>query len=127
MADYYSNEYSDAGYARTPTYPQPQAPSPSNIFNPSMFGGDSNSLLRRGIKYLLEGFAVAVAAYLITKGTMRIRDIVILGITAALVFAILDSFSPTVALGTRFGAGFGIGQGLFGAGVLGAAVRPIIV
>lgn len=76
---------------------------------------DFKEILKRAIKYLIEGLAVAfVAYYFIGKGKLNIKDIVYLGITAAFVFAILDTFSPTISLGARFGAGFGIGQGLFG-------------
>lgn len=72
-------------------------------------------ILKRALKYFIEGLAVAfVAYYFVSKGRLNIKDIVMLGITAAFVFAILDTFSPTISLGARFGAGFGIGQGLFG-------------
>lgn len=83
-------------------------------------------ILKRAVKYLVEGLAVAfVAYYFVGKGKLNIKDIVMLGITAAFVFAILDTFSPTVSLGVRFGAGFGIGQGLFGLNPAMAAA-PII-
>ncbi|AVL94768.1 hypothetical protein ma382 [Moumouvirus australiensis] len=88
---------------------------PAYRYNSSHFQWDFGEILRRAVKYLIEGLAVAfVAYYFVGKGKLNIRDIVMLGITAAFVFAILDVFSPTVALGARFGAGFGIGQGLFG-------------
>ena len=84
-------------------------------YNNNTFSLDFKDVLKRAVKYLVEGLAVAfVAYYFIGKGKLNIKDIVMLGITAAFVFAILDTFSPTIALGARFGAGFGIGQGLFG-------------
>ena len=84
-------------------------------YNNNTFSLDFKEVLKRAVKYLVEGLAVAfVAYYFIGKGKLNIKDIVMLGITAAFVFAILDTFSPTIALGARFGAGFGIGQGLFG-------------
>jgi hypothetical protein len=84
-------------------------------YNSNMFHLDFRDIIKRGIKYLIEGLAVAfVAYYFIGKGRFNVKDIVYLGITAAFVFAILDTFSPTISLGARFGAGFGIGQGLFG-------------
>lgn len=96
-------------------------------YNKDVFNIDFRDILKRAIKYLIEGLAVAfVAYYFIGKGKLDIKDIVMLGITAAFVFAILDTFSPTVALGARFGAGFGIGQGLFGLNpaILGPGVVP---
>ncbi|AGF85371.1 hypothetical protein QJ854_gp411 [Moumouvirus goulette] len=90
-------------------------PNDAYRYNSSNFQWDLGEILRRAVKYLIEGLAVAfVAYYFVGKGKLNIRDIVMLGITAAFVFAILDVFSPTVALGARFGAGFGIGSGLFG-------------
>ena len=90
------------------------------------FNIDFKDVLKRAIKYLVEGLAVAfVAYYFISKGRLDIKDIVMLGITAAFVFAILDTFSPTISLGARFGAGFGIGQGLFGLNP--AVIGPTVI
>lgn len=75
---------------------------------------DYKELLKRLIKYILEGLAVAVVAYYFTRGKLDGKEILILGITAAAVFAILDVFSPAVSFGVRFGTGFGIGQTIFG-------------
>ena len=84
-------------------------------YNGSTFNMNFKDILKRAVKYLVEGLAVAfVAYYFVGKNKLSIRDVVMLGITAAFVFAILDTFSPTVSLGVRFGAGFGIGQSLFG-------------
>jgi hypothetical protein len=72
----------------------------------------------RLIKYLIEGLAVALAAYLITMKSkkMSASELALLGLTAGAVFAILDLFAPSVAVGTRQGAGFGLGAGLVGFG-----------
>ena|ERR1700761_8657043 len=141
MGDYYTNsEYSPTVSTRYADQPvvlpqivQQQQQTPNVIASPQFlpqgpvvntrqykynndtFNIDFKDILKRGIKYLIEGLAVAfVAYYFIGRGKLDIKDIVMLGITAAFVFAILDTFSPTIALGARFGAGFGIGQGLFG-------------
>ena len=148
MADYYTtSEYSplarryqdqpapmDHAMAQmSPLTPQPM-PNRPFTFGQDTFTFDWRDILKRGIKYLIEGLAVAfVAYYFVGRGRLNFRDIAILGITAAFVFAILDTFSPTVSLGVRFGAGFGIGQGLFGVGpgmiagpgAVAATVRPI--
>jgi hypothetical protein len=61
------------------------------------------------MKYLLEGLAVAAAAYYIPQRTANLKEIVMIALTAAAVFAILDQFAPAVSDGARQGAGFGIG------------------
>lgn len=110
--------------AGTPVIPQPGM----YKYNTSAFHIDGKEIMKRGFKYLLEGLAVAFVAYYFTRGKLNLKEIVMLGITAAFVFAILDTFSPTVSLGVRFGAGFGIGQTMFGVapGSL-AGAAPVVV
>lgn len=72
-------------------------------------GIDLQALLSRAIKYLIEGLAVAVAAYYIPKRKMKLQEIAMIAVTAALTFAILDMYAPAIASGARKGAGFGIG------------------
>lgn len=83
-------------------------------YNPSAFNVDFKELLKRALKYLLEGLSVAFVAYYFTRGKLDTKEIIMLGITAAFVFAILDTFAPTISFGARFGAGFGVGQAMFG-------------
>jgi len=68
------------------------------------------------LKYLLEGGAVALAAYYIPRRNMDIQEVAMIALTAAAVFAVLDHFSPAVAAGARQGAGFGIGMNTVGGG-----------
>ena len=71
------------------------------------------------LKYLLEGLAVAVAAFYIPKG-LSLQEVGLIALTAAATFLVLDLFSPSVAAGARQGAGFGIGYNLaHGAGLEG--------
>lgn len=65
--------------------------------------------LKRLIKYMLEGMAVAVAAYLIPKKEQSMEVILTIAVTAAAVFCVLDLFSPAISDSARKGAGFGIG------------------
>jgi hypothetical protein len=88
-------------------------------------GLDIAEILKRAAKYLIEGFAVAFAAYFIPRGRrLGLEEVAMIGITAAATFAILDTFaSSTLSSATQLGAGFGIGTGLTGlplAGVMGA-------
>lgn len=66
-------------------------------------------VIRRVIKYLVEGLAVGVAAYYIPRRTMDLKEIGMIAITASAIFAILDLYSPAIGVAARQGAGFGIG------------------
>ena len=71
-------------------------------------------VVKRAIKYLIEGAAVAVAAYYIPQKKMEIEEIIMIAITAAATFALLDMFAPAISGAARTGAGFGIGANLVG-------------
>lgn len=68
------------------------------------------------IKYILEGLAVAIATYLIPSNKIEYTDIIIIALTAAAVFAVLDQFSPIVANSARQGSGFALGYQQVGFG-----------
>lgn len=71
-------------------------------------------LVKRIIKYLVEGLMVAIAAYAIPKRSLNIEEIVLIALTAAATFSILDTYVPSMAVSARTGAGFGIGANLVG-------------
>ena len=72
----------------------------------------------RLLKYAVEGLMVALAAFYIPrrgssgKSLLNVEEAILIGLTAAATFAILDTFSPSVGNTVRQGAGFGIGAGL---------------
>jgi hypothetical protein len=66
------------------------------------------------IKYLLEGAAVAVAAFYIPQRKVDLQEIALIAVTAAAVFMVLDFFAPSVSVGARQGTGFGIGYKMVG-------------
>ena len=68
--------------------------------------------VKRVIKYLVEGLMVAIAAYAIPKRSLNMEEIILLALTAAATFSILDTYVPSIAVTTRSGAGFGIGANL---------------
>lgn len=61
------------------------------------------------VKYLLEGLAVSVAAFFIPRQRSDLIEIVAIGFAAAATFMLLDLLAPTIGVGARQGAGFGIG------------------
>ena len=73
---------------------------------------DLNDLVKRAIKYLIEGLVVALAAFAIPKKQLNVEEIVIIALTAAATFSILDVFIPSMGVNARTGAGFGIGANL---------------
>ena len=75
---------------------------------------DLHEVVKRAVKYLIEGGAVAVAAYYIPKKQMNIEEIIMIAITAAATFAILDMYAPSIGSAARQGAGFGIGANMAG-------------
>jgi hypothetical protein len=80
---------------------------------PSM-GIDMGELVTRLVKYVLEGLAVAIAAYVLPGKTMKASEIGMIALVATATFAILDIYAPSVGASARTGAGFGIGAGLVG-------------
>lgn len=79
---------------------------------------DVSELVKRAIKYLVEGLAVAAAAFYIPRKKMNLEEIVMIAVTAAASFAILDMLAPAIGATARQGAGFGIGASLVGAPAL---------
>ena len=77
---------------------------------------DLQEVVKRAIKYLIEGGAVAVAAYYIPQGVNKpsFEEIALIAITAAATFALLDMYAPSIGNAARQGTGFGIGANLTG-------------
>ena len=76
---------------------------------------DLGELVKRAIKYLVEGLMVAVAAYVIPKGKrLSVEEVALISLTAAATFSILDTYIPSMGMTARTGAGFGIGANLVG-------------
>jgi ABC-type Co2+ transport system permease subunit len=69
-------------------------------------------LVKRIIKYLVEGLMVAIAAYAIPKRSLNVEEIILIALTAAATFSILDTYIPSMGVNARTGAGFGIGANL---------------
>lgn len=68
------------------------------------------------IKYLLEGLAIAAAAYYLPQKKTNLTDVLYIGLVGAITFALLDMFAPSVGEGARVGSGFGIGANHVGFG-----------
>jgi len=75
---------------------------------------DVTELVKRIVKYLIEGLMVAIAAFALPKKSLNMEEIILLALTAAATFAILDTYIPSMGVSARTGAGFGIGANLVG-------------
>jgi len=75
---------------------------------------DITEFIRRLLKYMIEGFIVALAAYAIPRQTLNLEEIFLISAVAAMTFSILDVFIPAMGSSARTGAGLGIGMNLVG-------------
>ncbi len=75
---------------------------------------DLGELVRRVVKYVVEGLMVAIAAYAIPKRSLHLDEVMLIALTAAATFSILDTYVPSMAVSARSGAGFGMGANLVG-------------
>jgi ABC-type Co2+ transport system permease subunit len=69
-------------------------------------------VLKRVIKYLVEGLMVAIACYAIPQASLKLDEIGLIALTAAATFSVLDTYIPSMGESARTGAGFGIGANL---------------
>jgi ABC-type Co2+ transport system permease subunit len=84
------------------------------------------------LKYVVQGLAVALAAYYIPNQNMAMTDVVMIALTAGATFLVLDMFAPSVGASARAGAGLGIGLNQVGftragAGAAAAAAMQVPV
>ena len=54
-------------------------------------------VMKRIIKYLVEGLMVALACFAIPKKTLEFEEIALIALVAAATFSILDTYIPTMA------------------------------
>jgi hypothetical protein len=83
----------------------------------TLYNMDFQEIIKRTIKYLIEGLAVAIVAMLIPKKPLNVEEIIILALTASASFSILDYFIPAMGDSMRNGAGLGLGFNLVGFGI----------
>lgn len=59
---------------------------------------NDHEIVKRTIKYVLMGVVVAFVTYYFINNKLSIENVIMIGITASIVFAILDTVSPTVVI-----------------------------
>ena len=73
---------------------------------------DFQELVKRVVKYLVEGLVVAIVAFSIPKKQLNVEEIIVIALAATMTFSILDVFVPAMGQTARTGAGCGIGANL---------------
>jgi hypothetical protein len=57
---------------------------------------NSEEIMKRVIKYIIQGLMVAIACYAIPKQTLQLEEIGLIALIASLTFSILDTYIPTM-------------------------------
>jgi hypothetical protein len=69
-----------------------------------------DNLVRRLLKYAIEGLVVAAAAFWIpSKMKMSMQEVATIALTSMATFAVLDYFAPSFSASARAGTGLTIG------------------
>lgn len=70
--------------------------------------------IRLILKYTIEGFVIAITAYIMMKNSRipSVNEIFSIGLTGALSMMLLDIFAKKVGEGARLGAGLGLARNL---------------
>ena len=75
---------------------------------------DFQEAFTRFVKYLVEGLVVAIVAWILPSKSLDVNEVILLGLTAASIFALLDILAPSISSTVRGGVGYGIGFQLAG-------------
>jgi hypothetical protein len=75
---------------------------------------DMQEIITRILKYIVEGLAVALVAYLLPSKSLPSEEIIYLHVSAAAIFSILDLLAPSISSTVREGVGYGLGFRLAG-------------
>jgi len=71
-----------------------------------------SDILKKLLKYVIEGLVVAIAGYYIPAKKPEISEIIIIALVAASTFAILEVYMPDAYMASRLGFGFQTGRNL---------------
>lgn len=75
---------------------------------------DYQEMFTRIVKYLIEGLVVGIVAAILPDKPLSWDKVLLLGLTAAAMFSILDLVAPSISTSARQGAGLGLGFNLVG-------------
>jgi ABC-type Co2+ transport system permease subunit len=75
---------------------------------------NTSEMFTRIVKYLMEGLVIGIVASILPSKSLSTQEIILLALTAASVFAILDLVAPATGSASRFGVGIVSGASLLG-------------
>jgi ABC-type Co2+ transport system permease subunit len=75
---------------------------------------DIYEFIKRILRYCVMGLVIAVVSLVAPRKPLSLEEITFIALSAASVFAILDTFAPSIGKAARNGVGFGVGTGLIG-------------
>lgn len=75
---------------------------------------DIYEFIKRLVKYVVLGLVISVVATISPRKPLSLEEITFIALSGACVFAILDTFAPSIGKAARNGVGFGVGTGLIG-------------
>jgi hypothetical protein len=75
---------------------------------------NTQEMFTRIVKYLTEGLVIGIVASILPSKSLSTQEIILLALTAASVFAILDLVAPATGSASRFGVGIVSGASLLG-------------
>jgi len=78
------------------------------------FGIDWMEVIRRLLKYIVLGLVVAFSATYLLHGRLEYESLLVLSLTVASTYALLDAFSPSIGGFARVGTGLGLGAAMVG-------------
>lgn len=70
---------------------------------------DTQELFTRLVKYLMEGLVVGIVASVLPSKSLTVQEIILLALTAASIFSILDLVAPAIGSSARQGVGLATG------------------
>lgn len=71
---------------------------------------DLEEIIKRVIKYLVQGFMVALVCFAVPKRSLNLEEIGAIALTAACTFSILDTYLPSIS--SSYKAGIGLASGV---------------
>lgn len=75
---------------------------------------DTQEMLTRLVKYLIEGLVVAIVAYILPSKSLSTQEVILLALVAAAIFSVLDLLAPSIGASARQGTGLAAGFGIMG-------------
>jgi ABC-type Co2+ transport system permease subunit len=79
---------------------------------------DLSELIKRIFKYILMGLIISICAIIIPQRKLDTESVLILALTSAATFAVIDQFLPSMSNSVRGGLGTALGVNMIGLKVL---------